>query len=67
MNEKIQKIIDIEWEMFQQVDNIGGRADCQDDKETFYIMRRSQYENWSGEMIDILTICPAAPLTAAIW
>lgn len=45
MNEKIQKIIDIEWEMFQQVDNIGGRADCQDDKETFYIMRRSQYED----------------------
>lgn len=63
MNEKIQKIIDIEWEMFQQVDNIGGRADCQDDKETFYIMRRSQYENWSQEMIgiyfDYLSRCAA--------
>ena len=52
MNEKIQKIIDIEWEMFQQVDNIGGRADCQDDFETFYIMRRSQYDNWTAEMVD---------------
>ena len=50
--EKIQKIINTEWDMFQQVDNIGGRADCQDDFETFYIMRRSQYDNWTTEMVD---------------
>ncbi len=50
--EKIEKIIEIEWKMMQNVDNIGGRASCQDDNETFYIMRRSQYENWSEEMID---------------
>ena len=32
----IEEIIDIEWDMFQHVDNIGGRASCQDDFETFY-------------------------------
>ncbi|WP_425757253.1 DUF4125 family protein [Ihubacter sp. rT4E-8] len=47
----IENIITIEWNMFQKVINIGGRADCQDDYETFYIMRRSQYENWSDRMI----------------
>ena len=50
--ETIEKIIASEWEMFQRTNNIGGRASCQDDYETFYIMRRSQYENWSQAMID---------------
>ena len=50
-NKQIESIISIEWEMFQHVHNIGGRAGCQDDFETFYIMRRSQYENWTDEMI----------------
>jgi hypothetical protein len=49
--EQIEKIISIEWEMFQNVDSIGGRASCQDDFETFYIMRRGQYENWTPEML----------------
>lgn len=49
---KIEKIIDIEWQMFQNVENIGGRASCQDDFETFYIMRFSQYGSWSDEMVD---------------
>lgn len=53
MNDKIRRIIDTEWEMFQNVENIGGRAGCQDDRETFYIMRLSQYENWSCDMIEI--------------
>ena len=39
--------------MFQNVDNLGGRADCQDDFETFYIMRRSQYDNWTEEMVRV--------------
>ena len=49
---KIEKIINTEWEMFQNVDNIGGRASCQDDYETFFIMRASQYGSWSEEMVD---------------
>lgn len=47
----IESIINLEWNMFQRVKNIGGRAGCQDDHETFAIMRRSQYENWTGEML----------------
>ena len=47
----IETIIRTEWDMFQQTDNIGGRASCQDDPETFYIMRASQYENWTDSML----------------
>ena len=50
---KIYRIIDREWQMFQKVENIGGRASCQDDFETFYIMRFSQYGGWSDEMVDL--------------
>ena len=49
---KIEKIIDMEWQMFQKVENIGGRASCQDDFETFYIMRFSQYGSWTDEMVN---------------
>ena len=37
-DELINRIIDAEWAMFDEVDNIGGRAGCQDDGRTFYIM-----------------------------
>ena len=53
--EKVEKILQLEWNMFQKVENIGGRASCQEDFETFYIMRRSQYENWTDEMLDVWT------------
>lgn len=43
----IDKIIAIEWEMFNNVRNINGRASCQDDWETFEIMRKSQFMCWS--------------------
>ncbi len=52
---KNQNIIDqfliIEWEMMQSTNNLGGRASCQDDLDTFYIMRASQYANWTEEML----------------
>ena len=41
--EKIEKLIQMEWEDFQKVNNEGGRASCQDDPETFFIMRRSHF------------------------
>ena len=47
----IEEIIKTEWDMFQHVNNIGGRASCQDDWETFHIMRTSQYENWTDDLL----------------
>ena len=48
----IDSIIEAEWKMFQNVHNIGGRADCQDDFKTFEIMRASQAESWSEAMLE---------------
>lgn len=39
----IAQLVDREWEYFQKVQGIGGRAACQDDRNTFEIMRRSQF------------------------
>lgn len=47
----IESIIALEWEAFDKVDNEGGRADCQDDYETFYIMRKSQYLTWNEVLL----------------
>ncbi|MHB1315339.1 MAG: DUF4125 family protein [Christensenellales bacterium] len=47
MKEKlISQIIAIEWDMFGRVQNIGGRASCQDEYPTFSIMRNSQFLTW---------------------
>lgn len=46
----VLEIIDLEWIMFDRVQNIGGRADCQDNRPAFYIMRGSQLSAWSREM-----------------
>jgi hypothetical protein len=48
----IKAVIDIEWGMFQNTENIAGRASCQEDPETFKIMRSSQFENWSKEAVE---------------
>ena len=48
----IDKVIAEEWSQFDKVQNEGGRADCQDDFETFQIMRKSQYLTWSKEMLE---------------
>mgnify|MGYP003462291842 CR=1 FL=1 len=48
----IENIIALEWEAFDKVENEGGRADCQDDYETFYIMRKSQYLAWTDELLE---------------
>lgn len=51
MDNIIKRIIELEWDMFQNVRNHGGRADCQDDHDTFFIMRTAQFDNWSMEVL----------------
>lgn len=48
----IEKIVALEWKQFDKVVNEGGRADCQDDFETFSIMRKSQYMAWNEELLE---------------
>ena len=48
----IEQIVLSEWEAFDKVQNEGGRASCQDDFETFSIMRKSQYMTWTDEMLN---------------
>lgn len=47
----INEIVTLEWEAFDKVENEGGRAECQDDFNTFSIMRTSQYYTWTEEML----------------
>lgn len=47
----INEIIEFEWEMFDKVHNQGGRAGCQDDEWTFYVMRFSQFSAFPLEML----------------
>ena len=49
--ERIEDIIMREWDMFQHVNNEGGRASCQDDWPTFNIMRESQYACWPDGLL----------------
>lgn len=51
MNQLIETIISIEWNMFDKVNNVSGRAACQDDYETFHIMRKSQLDAWNKPML----------------
>ncbi|WP_333649311.1 DUF4125 family protein [Lacrimispora sp.] len=53
MNDRLtEQIIDFEWNMFSSVNNAGGPAPCQSDKETFVIMRSSQFKTWNEETLE---------------
>lgn len=47
----VEELVLLEWKAFDQVENEGGRADCQDDWNTFSIMRKSQYMTWTAQML----------------
>lgn len=47
----INRIVELEFESFKNVRNIGGKAGCQEDEETFKIMRTSQFVSWSDKTL----------------
>ena len=46
-----EAVVRLEWKQFQYVQNEGGRASCQDNPETFSIMRKSQFLAWDLEVL----------------
>ena len=48
----IDSIVEAEWNMFQATNNEGGRADCQNNWNTFQLMRKSQFMAWEEEMLE---------------
>ena len=50
--EKVTALVESEWADFTNVNNRGGRADCQDDKFTFTLTRTSQFMCWSEAIVD---------------
>ena len=47
----VDAVVSAEWEMFSNVQNVGGKASCQMDPKTFRIMRSSQMDNWDDELL----------------
>lgn len=47
----IREIVEREWNAFTNAPNEGGKAACQQDPETFEIMRLSQYNTWPDELL----------------
>lgn len=47
----VNQIAKIEFQAFDKVRNVGGRASCQNDWPTFSIMRKSQYMTWNRTML----------------
>ncbi|MGN1186908.1 MAG: DUF4125 family protein, partial [Lachnospiraceae bacterium] len=48
----IDSVVEEEWNMFQATSNEGGRADCQNNWNTFQLMRKSQFMAWEDELLE---------------
>lgn len=48
----ILEILEKEWVFFQLANNKGGRASCQDNREEFIIMRKSQWETFPINILE---------------
>ena len=49
--ELVEQVAELEFEAFDKVKNVGGRASCQNDWATFSVMRKSQYLTWNRTML----------------
>ena len=47
----LQRLVTLEWEQFDSVQNAGGRAGCQDDPRPFFLYRCAQYLAFPHQMI----------------
>ena len=52
LEEKKERLIAMEWEDFRNVNNEGGKADCQENPGTFHAMRKSQFAPWPESVVD---------------
>ena len=50
--EIIVEILEREWIFFHMANNKGGRAECQDNREEFIIMRKSQWETFPLNILE---------------
>jgi len=48
----IKRIVEAEWRQFQEVQNIDGPTDCQQDRGTFEMMRTGQAISWSVPVLE---------------
>ena len=51
--ELIEDIIDLEWDLFRNVNSKGPKAACQLDKKAFHLYRFSNYAIWTVDILDI--------------
>lgn len=47
----IRELCDVEWSLFDRVQNEGGRASCQNDPAFFRKMRACQFRSWSEPLL----------------
>lgn len=48
----VDEILNKEWDMFISTNNVGGPADCQQNKDDFIIMRSAQWKNYPQKVLE---------------